>query len=60
MTGVVQVDLAALQVWVVVVAAVADLTMMMTKTKTKTEGGKAGLLEGREGTREWLVSRNLS
>lgn len=51
-TGVAQVGLAALQVWVVVaVAAVADLTMMMT-TKMKTKSGKIGLLEGREGTRE--------
>ena len=52
-TGVAQVDLAALQVWVAAAAvvAVADLTMMMT-TKMKTKSGKTGLLEGREGTRE--------
>jgi hypothetical protein len=45
-----QVDLAALQVWVVA-APMSDLAMMMM-TKTKTKSGKAGLLEGREGTRE--------
>ena len=59
-TGVAQVDLAVLQVWVVVVVAAAvaaDLTMMTTKTKIKS--GKTGSLGGREGTREWLVSRNF-
>jgi hypothetical protein len=46
--------LAALRIWVVVVAAAmaALATMMMTTMKTKTKRGKAGLLVGREGTRE--------
>jgi hypothetical protein len=55
-TGVAQVDLAALQVWVVVVvAAVADLAMMTTKTKTKIKSGKTGLPEGREGNQRMTL-----